>query len=126
MEKSKILGLRTTIYKVGDIEAAKKWYTKAFETKPYFDEPFYVGFNIGGYELGLLPEGTPTTEKTESVLSYWGVTNIEAVYNRLIELGATENEKPNNVGGELMVATVKDLWGNIVGLIYNPEFKLAE
>jgi len=54
--KKKILGLRTTIYKVSDIAKAQKWYADAFETKPYFDEPFYVGFNIGGYELGLQPE----------------------------------------------------------------------
>jgi len=66
------LGLRTTIYKIGDINHAKQWYTQAFQQQPYFDEPFYVGFNIGGYELGLLPEENPTTDKTASVLSYWG------------------------------------------------------
>ena len=43
MYKSKILGLRTTIYKVGDIENAKKWYANVFKTEPYFDQPFYVG-----------------------------------------------------------------------------------
>jgi lactoylglutathione lyase len=119
-----MLGLRTTIYKVGNIKEAKEWYTKAFGVFPYFDEDFYVGFNIGGYELGLLPEENPTTEKTESVLSYWGVDDIEKEYAHLIEIGATEHEKPNNVGGDLMVATAKDPWGNIIGLIYNPSFKL--
>ena len=59
-------------------------------------------------------------------MSYWGVNDIEKVYNHLIELGATEHEKPTNVGGELMVASVKDPWGNIVGFIYNPEFKLKD
>jgi len=119
-----MLGLRTTIYKVGDIYKAKEWYAKVLETEPYFDEPYYVGFNIGGYELGLQPEENPTTDKVESVVSYWGVGKIQEVYDRLIELGATENEKPHNVGGELMTATVKDPFGNIVGLIYNPYFKL--
>lgn len=126
MGKTDILGLRTTIYKVGDIDEAKKWYTKVFKTKPYFDEPFYVGFNIGGYELGLMPEENPTTEKPESVVTLWGVNEIEKVYNHFIESGAIENEKPFNVGGELMTATVKDPWGNIIGLIYNPAFKLKE
>ena len=121
-----MLGLRTTIYKVGDINKAKEWYTKAFETPPYFDEPFYVGFNIAGYELGLQPEEMPTTGKPESVVTLWGVEEIEKEYNRLISLGASENEKPYNVGGELMVATVKDPWGNVIGLIYNPEFKLPD
>ena len=119
-----MLGLRTTIYKVGDIAKAKAWYTKAFQQAPYFDEPFYVGFNIAGYELGLQPEANPTKDKPDSVMSYWGVENIQEEFERLLELGATEHEKPTNVGGELMVATVKDPWGNVVGLIYNPYFKL--
>lgn len=125
MKKSNILGLRTTIYKVGDIDNAKEWYSKAFETKPYFNEPFYVGFNIGGYELGLQPEEEITTEKGESVLSYWGVNDVEAAFNHLIQLGAIEHEKPQNVGGDIIVATVKDPWNNIIGFIYNPEFKLT-
>lgn len=120
-----MLGLRTTIYKVGDLAQAKAWYTKAFETSPYFDEPFYVGFDIGGYELGLLPEETPTTDKADGVLTYWGVEEIEKEYARLIDLGATEHEAPTNVGGEIVVSTVKDPWGNVVGLIYNPHFKVG-
>lgn len=124
MKKAKILGLRTTIYKVGDIDNAKEWYTKAFETKPYFDEPFYVGFNIGGYELGLQPEEDIAAIKGDSVLTYWGVDNVELCYKHLLKLGAIEHEKPQNVGGEIVVATVKDPWDNIIGLIYNPEFKL--
>ena len=126
MKERNILGLRTTIYKVGDLEKAKKWYTTAFEVEAYFNEDFYVGFNIGGYELGLLPEEKPTTEKAESVLTYWGVNEIEKVYKHFIESGATEHEKPHSVGGPLMVASVKDPWGNIIGLIYNPVFKLNE
>jgi lactoylglutathione lyase len=120
---SPMLGLRTCIYKVENINEAKAWYTKAFQTEPYFDEPFYVGFNIGGFELGLQPEENPTDSKSENVLTYWGVEDIEKEYQRLLELGATTHEAPKNVGGELMVATVKDLWGNLVGLIYNPYFK---
>jgi len=126
MEKQNILGLRTAAYKVGAIDKAKKWYTKAFETEPYFVEPFYVGFNIGGYELGLLPEENQPNEKPESVLIYWGVNDIEKVYNHFLESGAIEYEKPHSVGGPLMIATVKDPWGNIIGLIYNPIFKLKE
>ena len=126
MKQTSILGLRTTIYKVSDIKKARDWYEKAFETKAYFDEPYYVGFNIGGYELGLQPEEGTKVEKTENVVSYWGVDNIQEVYKRLISLGATENEKPYNVGGEIMTATLKDPFGNVIGLIYNPSFKLKE
>ncbi len=113
-----MLGLRTTIYKVPDLEAAKAWYTQAFGIKPYFDEPFYIGFNIGGYELGLLPEEEPMEERSDNVLSYWGIENIEEAYKKLLAIGASAHEAPNNVGGDLMVATVKDPWGNVVGLIY--------
>ena len=120
-----MLGLRTAIYKVSDVKKATEWYSGVFNTKPYFDEPFYVGFNIGGYELGLQPEETPVTVKNESVLVYWGVDNVNAEYIRLLDAGATEHEAPQNVGGEIVVATVKDPWGNILGIIYNPEFKVA-
>ena len=124
--KNKILGLRTAIYKVSDIKKAKQWYSKAFLTEPYFDEPFYVGYNIAGFELGLQPEESPTKEKNESVLAYWGVEDINLEYKRFLNLGATEHEAPQNVGGEISVATVKDNWGNIIGLIHNPHFKLPE
>ena len=122
--KKSILGLRTIIYKVGDITKAKEWYAKAFETQPYFDEIFYVGFNIGGYELGLQPEEKASTEKSGGVLTYWGVEDIQKEYDRFVKLGATEHEVPENVGGDIMVASVKDPWGNCIGLIFNPEFKL--
>jgi len=119
----RVLGLRTTIYKVGDLAAAKRWFTDAFGTAPYFDEPFYVGFEIGGYELGLLEDPTDPTAKTPNVLTYWGVADIEAAVSHFQSLGATVHEKPTNVGGEIVVAGVKDPWGNVIGLIHNPEFK---
>ncbi len=119
-----MLGLRTTIYKVADLEKAKMWYTEVFGVAPYFDQPFYVGFNIGGFELGLDPEERPILGKTDNVVTYWGVTEIHQEFERLISLGAMEHQAPTNVGGEIMVASVKDPWGNVIGIIYNPEFKL--
>ncbi|MEZ5145881.1 MAG: hypothetical protein R2759_02040 [Bacteroidales bacterium] len=53
--KKQILGLRTCLYVVPDLSEAKTWYTKAFETEPYFDEPFYVGFNIGATSSDYCP-----------------------------------------------------------------------
>ncbi len=124
--KSSILGLRTTIYKVSDMEKARKWYATAFQVEAYFDEPFYIGFNVQGYELGLQPEEKAVGKKVESVLTYWGVTDIHQEFKRLLELGATTHEEPTNVGGELMVASLIDPWGNLIGLIYNPSFKLPD
>ena len=120
----KILGLRTTIYKVDDIQKAKQWYAKALGTEPYFDEPFYIGFNIKRYELGLQPYEKKEVKKGDSVMVYCGVEDIHLKYKQLINLGATIFEAPENVGGSIMVTAVKDPWENIIGLIYNPEFKI--
>ena len=103
---------------------AKEWYQKAFNTEPYFNEPFYVGFNIGGYELGIMPEEIPTTDKVEGSVAYWGVKHINEAQQYFIDCGATVDQEPTNVGGETLVASIKDPWGNIIGLIYNPEFEL--
>ncbi len=119
-----MLGLRTTIYKVSDLNAAKLWYSQAFDVEPYFDESFYVGFNIQGYELGLQLEEN-ASKKGDSVLSYWGVVDIFNSYEFFISLGAQSHESPQNVGGELMAASVYDPWKNIIGIIYNPYFKLT-
>lgn len=118
-------GLRTTIYAVPDLQAATTWYASAFQCQPYFTEVFYVGFNIGGYELGLLPEEGIPIKRGDNVLCYWGVDDIHVSYDHLISLGARMHEAPHNVGGEIMVATVYDPWDNIIGIIYNPEFKLS-
>jgi predicted enzyme related to lactoylglutathione lyase len=122
--KSEMLGLRTAIYKVTDIKKAKAWYTKVLNTEPYFDEVFYVGFNVGGYELGLQPDETPSTVKADSVATYWGVNDVAKTYQMLLDNGATVHESPADVGGDIIVATVKDPWGNLFGIIYNPHFKL--
>ena len=123
--KNNILGLRTVIYKISParLQEAKEWYSKVFQTQPYFDEPYYIGFNIGGYELGLQPEEL-SSAKVPNVSCFWGVENIEESYHFFITNGATADEAPQNVGGDIMVATVKDPWDNLIGLIYNPEFRL--
>ncbi|MEM7269421.1 MAG: VOC family protein [Pseudomonadota bacterium] len=116
-------GLRTTIYKVPDLEAAAAWYADAFGAKPYFDEPFYKGFNIAGYELGLLPGDTAPTDKSDNVLSYWSVDDVAAEIERLMYLGAALHQEATNVGGPITVGSVTDPWGNVIGLIDNPDFK---
>lgn len=118
----KAQGLRTTIYQVPDIAKAKEWYHRAFDTKPYFDEPFYVGFDIAGYELGLT-QGDSKSKKTENVFSYWGVENIEEACQDLVSKGATVYEEIANVGDGIKVASLKDPWDNVIGIIYNPHFK---
>jgi len=56
-------------------------------------------------------------------ISYWGVNNVQKSYQRMLDLGATSHEEPQNVGGDIVTASVTDPWGNVIGIIYNPEFK---
>src|SRR5438034_952989 len=122
--ETKFLGLRTVGYKVADITAAKEWYSKVLGIEPYFDQPFYVGFNVAGYELGLQPEDANDVPKTNSVVTYWGVDNVHEVYTELLDEGATPHGEPTDVGDGITVASVKDPWGNAFGIIYNPHFEL--
>jgi lactoylglutathione lyase len=156
------LGLRTCIYRIPnhDLVAAKEWYANALGIKPYFSEPFYVGFEVGGYELGLSPipdspdfpalpavalaeegpsvtldEALPaptdakpasaeaTAGKGDNVETYWGVEDIQTAFAQLLSAGATSHEQPNNVGGDIWVAILKDPWGNMIGIIQNPHFE---
>ena len=114
-----ILGLRTAIYPVADLDAAKRWYTEMLGQPPYFDRPFYVGYSVGGFELGLLPGGQPGTAGPQPL---WGVADIVSAYARLLELGATEIEPVTEVGDGIKVAAVRDPFGNRFGLIENPHF----
>jgi len=118
------LGLRTAIYHVDDIAKGKAWYAQVLGFEPYFDQPFYVGFNVGGYELGLQPSEGPAGEKAVGAVAYWGVENAEAACQRIIGLGATAHEAVQDVGGGIKVATVKDPFGNLIGIIENPNFAL--
>lgn len=120
------LGLRTAIYHVSDVEKGKKWYSKILGIEPYFDQPFYVGFNVGGYELGLQPDDNASGERADGAVAYWGVANAETAFKDLIESGATAHEPVQDVGEGIKVATVKDPFGNIFGIIENPHFKLEE
>ncbi len=119
------LGLRTLSYHVPDLQKARDWYTEILGFPPYFDEPFYVGFNVAGYELGLQPIENTEHKTAENTCTYWGVENVETAFQRLLDLGATASEMPTDVGGGIVVAAVKDPWGNLFGVIFNPHFTLA-
>lgn len=117
-----ILGLRTAIYPVTDLGEGRGWYSQALETDPYFDEPFYVGFNVGGFELGLIPDGTPGTAGSQAL---WGVRDIEATFARLLAIGAKSLDPVTEVGGGIKVAAVTDPFGNRFAIIENPHFDPA-
>ncbi|HEY6092898.1 MAG TPA: VOC family protein [Gemmatimonadales bacterium] len=118
------LGLRTVIYHVPDLERAKQWYSGAFGVNPYFDEPFYVGFNVGGYELGLDPD-TKTKPGPGGSVAYWGVPNADQALAHFQKAGATVRSPVHDVGDGIRVASVADPFGNVIGLIENPHFTAA-
>src|SRR4051794_20605202 len=100
-----IQGLRTAIYPTTDLAQAKEWYRQVLERDPYFDEPFYVGFSVGGFELGLIPD---CEAGTAGVQVYWGVADAASAFARLLSLGAEVQEPVKDVGGGIKVAAVRD------------------
>lgn len=114
------LGLRTIVYPAPDLAASKAWWTEALGIKPYFDEPFYVGFNPGGYELGLNPAGDPA----DGPSTYWGVRDVAAEAERLIARGAVVVAAVEEVGDGIKLGTFRSPGGDVFGLIENPVFKL--
>lgn len=110
-------GLRTSIHHVHDLDAAKRWYTEVLGRQPYFDEPFYVGFNIGGYELGLSPDTVEAPPGVGGTIAYWAVANADSAVNVFIARGASVRSPVQDVGGGVLVAIVADPFGNLLGLI---------
>ena len=111
------------IYHVNDLAKTKDWYTSVLEHEPYFDQPFYVGYSVGGFELGLVPDGTPGPGGT---VAYWGVPDAATAIKRLETLGATVREPLQDVGEGIRVAVVADPFGNTFGVIENPNFSLEK
>ncbi len=113
-------GLRTSIHPVADLGAAKAWWTAQLGVEPYFDQPFYVGFSVAGYELGLLPD----TDRADGVLTYWGVDDVPGAVAELLEAGAVAHQPVADVGEGIVTATVRTPDGTVLGLIHNPHFVL--
>lgn len=116
----RLLGLRTVIYPVADLAAATAWWTELLGIEPYFNEPFYVGFAVSGYELGLLPDANPA----DGALTYWGVESVADAMAAAIEVGALEHAAATEVGDGIVTGTVLTSTGSIVGFIVNPHFAL--
>src|ERR1700721_1075463 len=96
-----IKGLRTVIYPAPNLTEAKDWFSKVLEHQPYFAQPFYVGFSVGGFELGLVPDARPSADGPKA---FWGVDDAEATLKRLLELGPARLEKLQVGGGGIKVA----------------------
>jgi len=117
------LGLRTVIYPAPQLATSKAWFTELLGFEPYFDEAFYVGYTVNGYELALDPHGNPAT----GPITYWGVANTDEALAQLVEAGASIASPVQEVGGGIRVATVLlPHNAGLLGIIENPHFVAAD
>lgn len=107
--------IKTVLHPVSDLAKAKDVYAALLGAQPQTDSPYYVGFDIGGQHIGLVPDGGP--QGMTSPVAYWHVPNIEATLAALTDAGATVKEAAQDVGGGRVIATVTDHDGNVLGLI---------
>jgi catechol 2,3-dioxygenase-like lactoylglutathione lyase family enzyme len=114
------LGLRTVVYSAPDLAASRAWWAAALGVQPYFDQPFYVGFDPGGYELGLDPNADPSAGPR----TYWGVRSIAAAEEHMIATGAVAVDAVQDVGEGIKLGTFRSPTGDLFGLIENPAFRL--
>ena len=108
--------LRTVIYSARQLAEARAWYAQVLGQEPYFNEPYYVGFQVGGYELGLDPNAPAAGQS--GVVAYWRVADAPAAFAHLLALGATAHEAVHDVGGGIWLGTVRDPFGNLLGIIH--------
>lgn len=112
------------IYKSPDLPRAKAWYRDVFGIDPYFDQPYYVGFNVGGFELGLDPDVRGESPGPGGSVAYWGVANLAEVMQLVTKMNVAVVSPLRDVGGGIRVASISDPFGNVIGLIENPHFVL--
>jgi len=117
MTGSSTEGIKTVLHPVSDVGAAKAVYTALLGIPPQHDAPYYVGFDVAGQHIGLVPGGGGMT----SPVAYWHVPDIEAKLAEVTAAGATVKEPPHEVGGGRLVATVTDPDGNVLGLLQDPQ-----
>ena len=115
MTDSSTQGIKTVLHPVSDVAKAKEVYTALLGIQPQHDDAYYVGFDVGGQHIGLVPGGGP--QGMTSPVTYWQVSDIEAKLAEVTAAGATVKEPAHNVGGDRWVATVTDLDGNVLGLL---------
>jgi predicted enzyme related to lactoylglutathione lyase len=108
-------GIQTVLHPVSDLAAAKAVYTALLGVPPTTDEPYYVGFEAAGQQIGLVPGGG--AQGMTSPVGYWHVPDIEAKLAEVTAAGATVKEPAHDVGGGRLVATVTDPDGNVLGLL---------
>jgi predicted enzyme related to lactoylglutathione lyase len=115
MSTSSTDGIKIVLHPVSDLGAAKAVYTALLGLPPQADAPYYVGYDVAGQHIGLVPGGGP--QAMASPVAYWQVADIEAKLAEVTAAGATLKDAPRDVGGGRLVATFADPDGNVLGLV---------
>lgn len=115
MTSSPTEGIKTVLHPVSDLPKAKAVYAALLGTQPQADTSYYVGFDVAGQHIGLVPAGGP--QGMTSPVAYWHVPDIEAKIAEVTAAGATVQEAAHDVGNGRLVATVTDPDGNVLGLL---------
>ncbi|MEJ3744894.1 VOC family protein [Actinomycetes bacterium KLBMP 9797] len=115
MTSSPTQGIKTVLHPVSDLAAAKAVYAALLGVAPQTDSTYYVGFEVEGQQIGLVPGGGP--QGMTSPVTYWHVPDIEAKLAEVTAAGATVKEAVHDVGGGRLVATVTDPDGNVLGIL---------
>lgn len=115
MTGSTTQGIMIVLHPVTDLAAAKAVYSALLGEGPQHDADYYVGYEVGGQHIGLVPGGGP--QGMTSPVAYWQVPDIEAKLAELAAAGATLKDAPRDVGGGRLVATVADADGNVLGVV---------
>jgi predicted enzyme related to lactoylglutathione lyase len=118
MTGSSTQGIKTVLHPVSDVAKAKEVYSALLGVAPQADAPYYVGFDVAGQHIGLVPGGGP--QGMTSPVAYWQVADIDAKLAEVTAAGATVKEPAHDVGGGRLVATVTDPDGNVLGLLQDP------
>jgi predicted enzyme related to lactoylglutathione lyase len=108
-------GAKTLLHPVSDLAKAKPIYAALLGAAPSADSAYYVGFDVAGQHIGLVPAGGP--QRMTSPVAYWHVSDIEAKLAEVTAAGATVQEPAHEVGGGRRVATFTDPDGNVLGLL---------
>jgi predicted enzyme related to lactoylglutathione lyase len=109
-------GIETVVYFVEDVKRACAWYREALGVEPNYDTEHYAGFTVAGDEFGLHPGKAGAGGQT----AYWSVADVDAAVAHFVAHGAQVSKAPEDVGGGIKVGTVRDPFGNDIGLIQNP------
>jgi predicted enzyme related to lactoylglutathione lyase len=113
MSDTSTQGILTVLHPVSDVAKAKDVYTALLGIPPQHDSAYYVGYEVAGQHIGLVPGGGGMS----APVAYWHVADIEAKLAALTAAGATVGEAPHEVGPGRRVATVVDPDGNVLGLL---------